>query len=355
MKNRKILLALCLLMIWAGCNTSGKKAGAVQKEPLTEDEEINLANEIVFTKLLPNFRKIAYLDDIAVHDGKVYASEHWCKPEWNSVPVSMYGGFSIVGNALIYQSGIYNPELCHSDLQGGNVKVIADKVDRRQVWIAGDRVIYTTETETSDFKSVCEGVFWYDVHTSKSTKLLSEYLLLLSFDDDFVYYKKLDRENPYKSTWRVRWNGTGEETVPYITLPDDLYQVEGGHFYCKNDRTDPIVFSVFSVIDGDFKGNYSISKDDNILALKDNYLYYGNNTGIYKMDMNSGSTTKLADLARDVEISNLGDGFIIGDDLYFRASFIPEGDDWEFGGFRLYKTQLNGGKMEYQDMEWWPF
>ena len=333
----------------------------------------NAAATNILPELLANSRKIATLNHIVEHDGQIYASGFLCKPEWNPVPgVNIYtGGFAVVGDALIYKrpqgTGAFPTELYRSDLRGGGETVITDDADSYGgVWVVENRVVYASMTETPDYEYVCTGVFWYDVNASKSTRLLKdlssdETFSLLSFDDEFVYY----RLSPTGGVRRIRWDGSGDEalksrgenfprdeTLGGMEFPVGLYKVEDRFYYCFNIETS-IVSRYRYVASGEYSsGSCGIGFDTSLLAMKDGFAYYGNQSGVYKWEMDMGEEFKharLAPLAPGVQGMSFGEGIIVGDDLYFSAHY-DGGED--AANTRLYKVPLNGGQMEYQNVEW---
>jgi len=320
----------------------------------------------VIPKLLTGRGEIVPLNHISEYRGQIYASGFLCIPGWNPVPgVNTYtGGFAVVGDAVVYTrpqgSSPFPTELYRSDLNGGSETVIAgDVLSFGGVWAAGDRIIYVSVVETPDDELICNGVFWYDVNVSKSTRLLGkldddEFFSLISFDDDFVYY----RTSQASDVRRVRWDGTQAEALRGVEFPfpDGFYKVEGEYYYFATASYHTVETELrrYSINSGKARGSYTI---DTILAFKDGWAYYGDATGIYKINMANGEKVKLADLAPNVITVNSGIGFgwnvIIGDSIYFSASYTDvdyEKDDVRNTG--LYKVPLNGGLMEFQNVEW---
>ena len=316
----------------------------------------------IVSELLANSGRIVTLSHIVEHGGQVYASGFLCKPGWNPVPgVDIYtGGFAVIGDAFIYKrpqgTGAFPTKLYRSGLQGGNETEIIDDIDSYgSVWVADDRIIYASMADTPNDGYVCTGVFWYDVSAATSTRLLQalssdDFFSLVSFDDKFVYY----RLSPAGSLRRVHWNGSGDEAMDGMEFPVDLYKVEGKYYYCvsvdySEDKTE---VSRYSISNGNRASSYNIDAAG-LLALKDGFAYFGNQTGVFKMDMGTGKTVKLAALAPRVPGRNFGfmfkGGVIVGDDLYFSTRY--NGGEGA-ANTRLYKMPLSGGQMEYQNIEW---
>jgi len=316
----------------------------------------------ILPKLLANSGKIVTLNHIAEHGGRVYASGFLCKPEWNPVPgVNIYtGGFAVVGDAFIYKrpqgTGPFPTELYRSDLRGARETVITRDVDSySDVWVVGDRIIYASMADKPDSGYVCTGVFWYDVNASKSTRLLNalssdDFFSLVSFNDTYVYY----RLSPSGGLRRVRWDGLDDEALKGVEFPVGLYKVEGKYYYCvsidySEDKTE---VSRYSMDGGNLADSYIINASG-LLAMKDGCVYFGNNAGVFKMDMNTGETVRLAALAPKVSGESFGfvfgGGVIVGNDLYFSACYNGQADA---ANSRLYKVPLNGGQMVYQNVEW---
>ena len=308
----------------------------------------------ILPTLLRNSGKIKPFSHVAEYGGKVYASGFQCLPEWKPVAGVTHptGGFAVIGDALIYycHPGYTSPSpitLYRSDLQGNNVKEITDALDNfGNVWAAGDRVIYSTINDDD----VRTGVFWYDVKTSKSTRLLKEMpydvtFTLVSFDDEFVYY----RTGNSRDLWRVRWDGTGRESAE-IHFPDDLYKIEGDNYYCVSVDNDANTMAIH---------RYSIRNENNrascilealpLRAIKDGVAYFFKGSTIYKVDVNSGKRVNLASIPSKMPESQLIEWFIIGDSLYIKARSYHKDNAFIV---RIYKVPLSGGEMEYQNVEW---
>ena len=319
----------------------------------------------IFSRLINNRGKSASFTHIAEHGGQVYASGFMSIPGWNPVHgVDTYnGGFAIVGDVIIYQrpqgTDPFPTELYRSDLRGGNETVIAgDVLSYGGVWAAGNRIIFASITETPDYDIESNGVYWYDVKTSQTTRLLPDLhdafsFSFVSFDEDFVYFKI----SPAMEIWRVSWDGSHAEILNGVLFPDDFYKVEGKYYYCESIDydADATEISRYSVKDGKKAGSYTVDATG-LIAIKDGWAYFGNETGIYKINTNTGETFKLADLAPNVYGWSFG-GFeensVIGGNLYFSACFADV--DFEKEGVHtngLFKVQLNGGRMEYQNVGW---
>ena len=343
-------LTLLLILMFAGLSAISDNAVSGQVKN-------------ILPKLLINSEKITTLNLIAEHGGKVYAAGFLRIPGWNPVPgVSIYtGGFAIIGDSIIYKrpfgTGSFPAELYRSNLKGGAETVITRDIDSSgSVWAAGNRIIYAGLTEKPDYGPICSGVFWYDVKTSKITRLLGgmsedEFFSLVSFDDDFVYYQK----KPSKDVWRISWNGTKHEVLKGVIFPEDFHKVEGEYYYCSliDYDTNKTKISRYSISDGKPKGAYTIDATS-LIALKGGWAYFGNETGIYKTNMNTGKKVKLADLPPNVRGwffgFLFGEGAIIGDSIYFSAYYEEEDNSQNT---RLYKVPIDGGKMEYQNAEWY--
>jgi len=337
-------LAIMLILSLTGCGSGGakQKSDVAQQSEATPETDDN-----ILAKLLRNHAKIVHLKAIVEHDGQVYAPDHMCIPEWkpsiNNCP------FAVIGDKVFLESGygfeFPAADLVLTDLQNSFERVIADNVSN--ISIAGDRVIYYTRN--SDFDIT--GVLWYDVNTSKITKLLDgkdckEFYSVVSFDNDFVYYK-----TDYNSdVSRVRWNGTQTEVLQNVKMPDDLYKVETEYYYCEDSDWEKQITTIsrYAINDGKQEGVYTIPTD-RLLDIVDGWAYFGNKTGFHKMNMNTGATVKLADIAAFKKGSDINRLFgIFGNNIYFTVVLWGE----DYGEERLYKVPLNGGAAEYQNLEW---
>ena len=304
--------------------------------------------------LLRNSGKIIPFSHVAESGGKVYASGFQCLPEWKPVAGVTHptGGFAVIGDALIYycHPGYTSPSpitLYRSDLQGNNVTEITDALDNfGNVWAAGDRVIYSTINDDD----VRTGVFWYDVKTSKSTRLLKEMpyevnFTLVSFSDEFVYYRLSNSSD----LWRVRWDGAGRESTS-IQFPDDVYKIEGDNYYRVSIDKGANTIAIYRI---------SISNENNrascvlealpLRAIKDEWAYFFKGSTIYKVDVNSGKRVNLANMPSNMPESQLVEWFIVGNSLYIKARSYHQDNAFKV---RLYKVPMNGGNMEYSDVEW---
>ena len=305
--------------------------------------------------LLRNSGKIIPFSHVAEHGGKVYASQFQCLPGWNPISgvTQKTGGFAVIGDALIYycHPGYTSPSpitLNRSDLRGGNVTEITDALDNfGNVWAVGDRVIYSTMAEDDDVRT---GVFWYDVKTSKSTRLLKEMpyevnFTLVSFSDEFVYYRLSNSSD----LWRVRWDGAGRESTN-IQFPNDVYKIEGDNYYRVSIDNNAKTMAILRL---------SISNENNrascilealpLRAIKDEWAYFFKGSTIYKVDVNSGKKVNLANIPSNMPESQLVEWFIVGNSLYIKARSYHQDNAFKV---RLYKVPLSGGEMEYQNLEW---
>ena len=311
-----------------------------------------------FSELLANSGRLSTLNHITEHGGQVYASGFLCKPEWNPVPgVNIYtGGFVLAGDVFVYTrsqgTGAFPTELYRSDVRGGGETVITGDADSSGgVWAIGGKVLYTSVAETPNYEYVYTGVFCYDVTTSKKTRLLGalsaeDFFSPVSFDDDFVYYR-LRQSGDVR---RIRWDGSGDEVMKGLQLPADVYTVEGQYYYCVSTDYDEDKTKIhrYTTNGGSWAGVYTIDAAG-LIAIQGGSAYFGNTEGIFKMDMDTGTTIRLAALVPKVQGWCFGTGTIIGNDLYLSACY-DSGEDG--ANTRLYKVPLDGGKMEYQNVEW---
>ena len=353
MKKTIILAATALLILAVSCGKNAPKSNGAQT-PLSEKETETLApSSNILPSLLRNRAKATSLSNIAEYGGKVYTyfSEN-VPAEW--IDVGHYT-FAIAENAVIYtiSDGFeYPTELHCSDLKGGNVTVIHKDVNQYRVWIFGNKIVYAGKNQQTE---EYDALFCYDVKTAKSTYLCATWATrVVSCDDDFVYYIT-DTPNV---VGRIRWNGTGEEYLEGVTFPEDLYKVEDETYYCVTtdydfeSGTGTTNVSVYSIDSNQQEGNYTLDAYG-LITLKEGYAYYGNKTGIYKINLFTDQTIWLADINPKLPGPLTGAGFAVGyvygDYLYFDASY-EEDEVWVMA--RLYRVPLNGGKTEYLNNEW---
>jgi hypothetical protein len=370
--------ALALLLTMSGCNFSGKKASEafpskqaesetpdellaadtqsaeMQSDEMQSDEAQSDSQEALLQRLTKNKGKEKSLELIAVHDGRVYSQLAWgslSERGWQYVRGCE--GLVIIGNSIIFmaKNEEHTKELYRTDLQGGNETLIYSGIDYNYVWIMGDRIIFRTENEVSDDNVTFKSVFCYDPATSVTTRLsketIDEYFVVpISFDDNYVYYAKMSSGND----WRVRWDGTSDEELPFQLMRTHL--VEGDVYYAVSygEFADaPIGIEKFPINNNGQYGAFYIDHGW-LIRIENGWAYYGYETGVFKMSMNNGDKVKLADLAPGETWHALGfkTSCIIGDDLYFNTEIA----DNQYGSYKLYKVPLNGGEMEFLDVAW---
>jgi len=318
-----------------------------QSEVAQQHEEMATADESFLTKMLRNNAKIVRLDpekSIVVNNGKVYNSAYLEIP--GSKRVSSSTGFAVTTDAIIYtEEPAYfeHPyELWCMDLQGNAKKLIVKNTTIFGICIAGDRVIYTTRNAL-DLDWETTGLYWYDLNTSKNTRLLEkknqyESYSVISFDDDFLYYT-IDSAS---EVWRVRWNGTQEEVMLNVEIPEGFYKVENDYYYCiKRDYENfTAEISRYAIDNSKQAVIYSVSVD--MKEIVDGWAYFVNEKGFHKINMANGSTILLADFTPFNNITfNMLLG-ITGDGIYFNVMVEEEDVCTE----RWYKVPPDGGTME---------
>ena len=353
-KNPFITATAAWLILAASCGQNSTTKSNAEQPALsnskTATETEAPANNILAT-LLRNRAKMTSLSNIAESGGKVYTyfDEH-VPSEW------MYTGeysFAVVGNTMIYTSSDgfeYPTELHCSDLKSKNVEVIHPDINPYYVWIFGAMIVYAGKGPSNEYNKL----FCFDVKTSKSTFLCDAWPYnVVSCDDDFVYYKT---ETP-NVVGCIRWDGTGEEYLEGVPFPEDLYKVEEETYYCVTSEYDyesgtgTTSVSVYSIDNNNQEGKYTLNVNQ-LITLKEGYAYYGNKSGIYKINLLTDQTIWIADIDPDLPEALTGAGFAVGyvygDYLYFDANYEDDG----LVMARLYKAPLIGGKMEYLNQEW---
>jgi hypothetical protein len=334
-------MALLLILSLVGCfgGGSNKNADGVASD-LTENDSGD-----ILAKLLTNHGKIVRLKDVVEHNGKVYADSDISIPEWNAI--SDCSVFAIIGNTIVFNNiGYPLSEIGRMDLNGGNRIIFSDQ-DVTNACIAGEKIIYETRKIGWDFI----GVFWYDMKTSKTTKLLdekncNEFHSVVSFDDDFLYYQT----GWNSDVSRVGWDGTQAEVMKDVKMPEYLYQVKGEYYYCVESDWyySTTEINRYLITDGKPEGKYTIPAKK-IAGIVDGWAYYGNNTGVYKLNMSTGETVILANMPDfEMECSAYRLIGIFGNSIYFVLNCYD--DDYCF--LKMYKVSLDRGTIEYQDIEW---
>ena len=335
-------------------------------------QTVIIAMDDMAQRLLIGNGKLKPFGYITEHGGAVYAAKFLCIPEWKPInAVDNYmSRFGIVGDKVIYTQ-VYGtgPDPCElyvSDIDGGNKKLITNEaMPWNTFWIAGDKVIFERVSEKinqitinnqvyDSYETVHEGIYCYDVSTEKTTKpFVGENSIVVSYDDNYVYYMNYHSMN----ISRVRWDGTQAEEMRGVTLPEGVFGeafsgVYDGYYYFVYEEYDGGNTLVY--VDGypiyDSKNSAGLNFGEiTIMYIKDSYVYFAVPDGIYKRHMNTGFTERLADMEKNVELWSIYRVYKVGGHLYFIAY---NGDDSPYGGTRLYRVPVNGGRMEFMNKEW---
>jgi len=330
-----------------GVYMDGKYGKRQSPEPgiAQQEDALAVATEVPLERLLRNNEQLFRFKNIVKHNGQVYADNLLSIPGFTLAPY--YGMFTIIGSEFFYISGESfenaRAELSRIDAKGDNRTVIAENAGN--AWAFGDRIIYTTIVDDWDTSGAC----WYDVKSSKITRLIDEeFYTFVAFDDEFAYYRD---DNGIS---RVRWDGTQKEVLQGVAMPDNLNQIEGEYYYCFDSEWDNPVAEIsrHSIKDGKPEGKYTI--DNGLMGIEDGWAFYGSEKGIFKMDMKDGKTVKLADMVSfedGYEFSSVGALLVIIEGVIYFEIFVFYSDD-PCATVRLFKLPVNGGKMEYTDLEW---
>ena len=327
------------------------------------------SERVSLSQLLTNREKITPFEVISSYNGNIYLQAGWngfpSENGWSEVPG--FGGHAIIGNHIYYlteyEGDVVSLRLLCSNLQGGNPTEIDPMVAENAIWVVEDKIIYAKGNWGLGDTPLCTGVYWLDIHTQKTTKLLDEFddyeqFKLLSFDKDYLYYSK-----GYRTVWRVDWDGSKEETFEEIQFPDNIYWVEGDDYYCVSIDYESNVTTInrFSVVNGEDKGAYLVEACG-LIAIKEGCAYYGNQKGIFSIVVNTNQTAKLSPidpfLTSMVQTAGGTVGVFINNVLYFNANFhLPIEDEYleALPLSRLYSVPLAGGTMEYMGLEWLTF
>ena len=357
MKKNKTLstgLAILLIISLTGCGSRGGEKQNVENIESIESVE-NAAEEQdnngeLLTRLLINRGKMKRANSYIVeHRGQVYANDMVCLPQWNSI----YDGstLAVTDMAIVYtvpkgEFGIVS-DLYRIDMKNNKKEMIAQDVNGNTIWIANEKVIYeNVSMNLQNYELECSGVFWYDLNTGKTSTLLDSSGLLLSFDDDYVYFKASD------GVVYLPWDGSYRHERSGVEFPDDLYLVEGDHYYCVTEDSFDMETTIrgYSIHDRALKNSHTL-RVSNLITLQDGWAYYGDVTGIHKLEISSGKVIKLADFVPNMDEYGIGNvvGVILGDTLYFNANF---GLDEGLYAAQLYKVPLNGGAMVDLERLW---
>ena len=354
----KHFIIILLLLVLSGCSGGSNRSG--QQSKATEDSPPEISLEMLqenpqeyILQLNKNRHKVKKLELIVGHNGVIYSQLAWGSLQekgWRYV--RGYGGLAIIDNSIIYMviTDTHTRELYCSDLDGGNETLIFSGINYDYVWIVGDRVLFASENEVTNQVSY-RNVFCYDPSTSLVTKLSKEpldqyFVFPISFDNHFVYYAKLSSSND----WRVRWDGSSDQEVPFRLQPmhwidgDDYYFLDSGEFADEPTGIERISMETHTTI-----GEYRIQHGW-LIRIEDGWIYYGDTPGIFKMNAKTGDVVHLAELAPGETWHALGFyvSCIIDNTLYFNTE-VPDGS---YGFYNLYQLPINGGEMEFLDVSW---
>jgi len=136
---------------------------------------------------------------------------------------------------------------------------------------------------------------------------------------------------------------------------ENLTTIEGEYYYCVvSDWDNPVAeISRYFIKDGNPEGKYTIDAN-HLTGIEDGWAFYGNEKGIFKMNMQDGKTVKLADMVSfetDYVFDSVRSLLAIIDGVIYFEVLVFYSDD-PCATVRLYKVPVNGGKMEYLDVEW---
>ena len=182
-----------------------------------------------------------------------------------------------------------------------------------------------------------------------SRSIDEEFDSFMAFDNEYAYYSNRNGVN------RVRWDGTEKEVLEGVKMPENLTKIEDDYYYCVVREWDNQVTEIsrYSIKDGKPEGKYTIDANQ-LIGIEEGWIFYGDKKGIFKMDMQDGKTVKLADMVSfevGYEFNSVGSLLAIIDGVSYFEVFVLYPDD-PCAMVRLYKVPVNGGKMEYLDVEW---
>ena len=303
----------------------------------------------ILPQLLINHEQNFRFKEVVKYKGQVYTTPDMTLPD--CTPVPDYGAFAIIEDKIFYligdsfESG--TGELSYGDLKGDNKTTIVDNAGKNIAWVVGNKIIYTTIVD----EWTMSGAYWYDVKNSKTTRLLDKaaceaFDSFVAFDDNFAYYRK------GSDVVCVRWDGSEKEVVQDVNIPEVITKIEGEYYYSvvTDDVILTTIISRYSIKSGKPQGEYSFTKG-NFIGIEDGWAYFGNLSGIFKMNMNDGKTTKIADMVSMETAHQVGRLLVIVNGiLYFEVYVYYE--DEPCANVRLYKAPIKGGKMEYMNIEW---
>ena len=330
-------------------------------------------------KLLVNRAKMIPFRNIAHYNGQVYAAEFMCMPGWNSVNSNYIGSFAI-HNSIMYRTagngtGEEFTELYASTL-GGSRETYVGEVGNwgNNTYIIGDRLVYTgflSDYEGDIYDYEAWGTNVIDLNSPALTKM-SIYRdgRIISFDDEYIYYLEAF-EVPSIEYWRASWDGSRVEKLDELDgmpshffdwrMPDSDGQylfmpVYGnttsmyGHYY-----DDGIVGINLVAIKGLEQVKYlpfdaiNHTKMQESILVNDGWVYYHNESAVYRMNLNSGQSTKVCDLHPDIELAIARYVDVIDGYLYMQG-YTGEGPS--FNNMALFRVRAGGGTMENTGKTW---
>ena len=333
----------------AGVYMNGSYSKSNSPRNVTQQENVPAPDfEDMLSTLLMNHEQNFRFKEVVKYKGQVYTTPDLTLPD--CTPVPDYGAFAIIGDKFFYiigdsfESGA--GELSYGDLKGENKTIIAGNAGKNIAWAVGNKIIYTTIVD----EWTMSGAYWYDVKSSKTTRLLNEadceaFDSFVAFDDNFAYYRK------GSDVICIRWDGSEKKVVQDVNILEVITKIEGEYYYSVVTDEDNLttIISRYSIRSGKTEGEYSFTKG-NFMGIEDGWAYYSNLSGIFKRNMNDGKTAKIADMVSIETEHQVGRLLVIVNGILYFEVYIYD-DDEPCAKVRLYKAPINGGRMEYMDIE----
>jgi len=309
--------------------------------------------EIDEATLLRNSIQMKPFNWIAEYGGQVYSPFEKEIPAGRIRIPDFQDKFAVVKSAILHagSDGIEHPYMMfRSDMEGMNTEIVSGNMDPSSLRVFGDRIIYAGRNEQTDENAF----FFYDVRESKNTYLTESYPnSLISCDDDFFYFKNVKTGE----VLRIRWDGKKQEVLQGLTFPDNLYSIEDEYYYCVLERNESGTkeISVYTIDGSVLQDKYTLATE-NFITLKEGWAYYGDEKGIFKKNLNTGQTIKLADIELGISNNLMGIGYVIGmvfdNYLYLDVCSYDRNADDSYFTVRFYRLPADGGTMEFLDIEW---
>lgn len=251
----------------------------------------------------------------------------------NSAGNMMNGSFAANDDEYIYYSA---GGLCKIKLDDTKESKIEDGL-ASNININGDYIYYSKLVDDP-------GIYKMKKDGSCNVKINNSCSYYMQSEDDWIYFTKNINDTDLSELWKVRSDGTGEVKIPIGV--NDSYNVENGYaFVVKNgwiylnvySKSEPVTSALVRVkVDGSSCNVISETEQCRFIPV-DNYLYYSNSEGIFKINVDGTNNVLLnGDKYKNGHISSIN---ISGGYIYYG---IINSDYNECVDEGIYKIKLDG-------------